>query len=369
MRIAQVSPLFERVPPAQYGGTERVVSFLTEELVGRGHDVTLFASGDAVTAAALVSGSPHALRTDPNCQDPLAHHVLQLEQVAAMADAFDVVHFHTGYLHFPMARRLGGPHVTTLHGRLDIADLVPLFNEFADVPVISISDAQRRPFPSLNWRRTVHHGLPARLFHPGPGKGGYLLFLGRISPEKRPDRAIEIARRAGRRLLIAAKVDRVDQEYYEATIKPLIDGRTVEFLGEVGDDEKQALLGEAEAFLFPIDWPEPFGVVLIEAMACGTPIVAWSRGSVPEIVEHGRSGFLVDSLEAAVTAVDRVRYLPRAGVRRAFEERFTSERMADDHLAVYGALVEELSPAPWAMPDAVSPKQPAKPAAKAEAVA
>jgi glycosyltransferase involved in cell wall biosynthesis len=344
MRIAQVSPLFERVPPVHYGGTERVVSFLTEELVLRGHDVTLFASADARTAANLVAVCPHALRIDSTCRDPLAYHVLEIEHVARLASQFDIVHFHTGYLHFPTARRLRAPHVTTLHGRLDLPELAPLFQEFSGLPLISISGAQREPFPSLNWRATVHHGLPADLYAEGRGDGGYLLFLGRVSPEKRPDRAIEIARRAGRRLLIAAKVDHVDRAYYDATIAPLIDGRTVEFLGEVGDEEKQALLGGAEALLFPIDWPEPFGVVLIEALACGTPIVAWNRGSVPEIVEHGLTGFLIDSIEAAVIAADRARTLPRADIRRAFEERFTIERVVDDHLAVYSALVGEASP-------------------------
>jgi glycosyltransferase involved in cell wall biosynthesis len=340
MRIAQVSPLFERVPPVHYGGTERVVSFLTEELVLSGHDVTLFASADARTAARLVAVCPHALRSDARCRDPLAYHVLEIEQVARMAPQFDVVHFHTGYLHFPTTRRLGAPHVTTLHGRLDVPELAPLFQEFADFPLISISSAQREPFPSLNWQATVHHGLPADLYAEGRGDGGYFLFLGRISPEKRPDRAIEIAKRTGRRLLIAAKVDHVDRAYYDATIAPLIDGRSVEFLGEVGDREKQALLGGAEALLFPIDWPEPFGVVLIEALACGTPIVAWNRGSVPEIVEHGRTGFLVDSIESAVVAADHAPMLSRADIRRAFDERFTMERVVDDHLAVYAALLE-----------------------------
>jgi glycosyltransferase involved in cell wall biosynthesis len=332
------------------------VSFLTEELVARGHDVTLFASGDSMTGAALVAASGRALRTDPACIDSLAPHVFQLEQVLALATAFDIVHFHTGYLHFPLARRLGVPHITTMHGRLDVADLGPLFSEFADLPLISISDAQRRPFPAHNWRSTVHHGLPAALFRPGTGRGGYLLFLGRISPEKRPDRAIEIARRAGRRLVIAAKVDRHDQRYFDERIRPLIDGRSVEFLGEVGDYEKQALLGDAEAFLFPIDWPEPFGVVLIEAMACGTPIVAWNRGSVPEIVEHGRSGFLVDSVDDAVAAVDASHSLPRAEVRRAFEERFTVERMAANHLALYKTLADDPLTPRWRGRDVVPAK-------------
>lgn len=338
MKIAQVAPLFERVPPVRYGGTERVVSFLTEELVRLGHEVTLFAAGDAETSATLVAGAPRSLRTDPTCRDALAHHVRQLEQVSGLGATFDIVHFHSGYLHYPLARQMTLPHVTTLHGRLDLEDLVPLFADFAPMPVVSISDAQRAPFPHLNWRATVHHGLPAGLYTTGTGSGDYLVFLGRISPEKGPARAIEIARRAGRKLLIAAKVDRIDQDYYERVVAPLIDGREVEYLGEVSDKEKQALLGDAYAFLFPIDWPEPFGVVLIEALACGTPIVAWPHGSVPEIVEHGRTGFLVTSIEAAVEALDRVPTLPRAEIRRSFDERFTVQHMAERYLTIYATL-------------------------------
>jgi glycosyltransferase involved in cell wall biosynthesis len=338
MRIAQISPLFERVPPVRYGGTERVVSFLTEELVRLGHDLTLFAAGDSRTAATLVAACQRALRTDPNCRDPLAYHVLQLEQVASLASSFDIIHFHTGYLQYPVVRRLEVPHVNTLHGRLDLEELRPIFAEFEDMPVVSISDAQRTPFPDLNWKATVHHGLPANLFSPGEGRGDYLLFLGRISPEKAPARAIEIARRAGRPLLIAAKVDRVDQEFFDEEIRPLIDGHDIVYLGEVDDAEKQTLLQDAYAFLFPIDWPEPFGVVLLEALACGVPIVAWPHGSVPEIVEHGRTGFLVTSMDEAVAALDCVRTLSRPDIRRAFEERFTVERMAQQYLTLYRAL-------------------------------
>lgn len=339
MRIAQVSPLFERVPPVRYGGTERVVSYLTEKLTQLGHDVTLFAAGDARTNARLVAACDRSLRTDPDCHDPLAHHVLQVQQVMSLAPTFDVIHFHTGYLHYPMARRLEVPHLTTLHGRLDLRDLRRLFAEYADMPVISISDAQRAPFPDLNWQGTIHHGLPSRLLQPGEGRGEHLLFLGRISPEKGPGRAIEIARRSGRPLLIAAKVDRVDQEYYEAEIEPLIDGRDIVYLGEVGDAEKQSLLGDAHALLFPIDWPEPFGIVMIEAMACGTPVIAWPQGSVPEIVEHGRTGFIVRTVDEAVDAVDRVSALSRPNIRRAFDERFTVEHMAERHVALYASLV------------------------------
>lgn len=341
MRIAQVAPLFERVPPSSYGGTERVVSFLTEELVRLGHDVTLFATADAQTSAALVPVVPRALRTDPSCRDPLAHHVHQLEQVSRMARRFDIIHFHSGYLHYPLARWLGVPHLTTLHGRLDLDDLRPLFTDFAGLPVVSISNAQRRPFPELNWRATVHHGLPSDLYNPGQGVGDYLLFLGRISPEKGPARAIEIARRSGYPLLIAAKVDRVDRAYYETEIAPIIDGHHIKYLGEVDDAGKQALLGGARALLFPIDWPEPFGVVLIEALACGTPIVAWSEGSVPEIVEHGRTGFVVSSIDEAVEAVDRVTSLSHRAIRRVFEQRFTVERMAMHYLSAYAGLLRD----------------------------
>ncbi|MFN2445285.1 MAG: glycosyltransferase family 4 protein [Vicinamibacterales bacterium] len=339
MRIAQISPLFERVPPVSYGGTERVVAYLTDELIRRGHDVTLFAAGDARTSARLVAACGRSLRTDPDSRDPLAPHVLQVQQVISLAPTFDIIHFHTGYLHYPIARRLGVPHLTTLHGRLDVADLRGLFTEYADVPVISISDAQRAPFPKLNWQATIPHGLPSDLLRPGAGRGDYLVFLGRISPEKGPARAIEIARRSGRRLLIAAKVDRVDQEYYDTAIKPSIDGRDIVYLGEVGDAEKQTLLGDAHALLFPIDWPEPFGIVVIEAMACGTPIIAWPRGSVPEIVEHGRTGLIVRSVDEAVQAVDHAGALSRPGIRRAFEERFTVEHMGERHLALYSSLV------------------------------
>lgn len=338
MRIAQVSPLFERVPPMRYGGTERMVSFLTEELVRLGHDVTLFASGDSQTTATLVPSCGRALRTDPECRDPLAPHVFQLEQVASLAPGFDVIHFHTGYLHLPVARRLKTPHVTTLHGRLDLPDLRSIFGTFGDTPFVSISDAQRAPYPDINWKASIHHGLPVPLFVRGGGSGEYLLFLGRIAPEKGPARAIEIARRAERQLLIAAKVDRVDEEYYAREIEPLIDGRDIVYVGEVDDRRKQELLSEAWAFLFPIDWPEPFGIVLIEAMACGTPIVAWPHGSVPEIVEDGRTGFLVRSVDEAVSALERVGRLSREDIRRAFEERFTVEHMCERYLSVYASL-------------------------------
>ena len=338
MRIAQIAPLYESVPPARYGGTERMVSYLTEALVGEGHDVTLFASGDSMTTATLVPTTRRSLRSDPDCRDPFPHHVLQLEQVARQTAMFDVLHFHTGVMHYPMARRLASAHLTTLHGRLDVPDLGPLFDEFRDLPLVSISNAQRAPFPDLHWRRTIHHGLPEHLFRPGPGRGDYLLFLGRLSPEKRPDRAIAIAKRSGRPLLIAAKVGHADQTYFDSEIRPLIDGRHIQFLGEVNDTEKQALLGDACALIFPIDWPEPFGLVVIESLACGTPVIAWPHGSVPELVSGGETGFLVSSVQEAVQAVARIGEISRAVCRRVFEERFLDTRMARDYLATYATL-------------------------------
>ena len=338
LRIAQVAPLYEAVPPKLYGGTERVVSYLTEELVAQGHAVTLFASGDSVTAARLVPGSKQALRLDRSCVDPLAHHIVMLEKVRQQAADFDVIHFHVDYLHFPLSRRAGIPNVTTLHGRLDLPDLTAVYREFSDIPVVSISDAQQALLPEAAWVKTVHHGLPESLFRPGPGDGGYLAFLGRISPEKRVDRAIEIARRAGRRLRIAAKVDRADIEYFERQIRPLLVLPHVEWVGEITEAEKEEFLGGAEALLFPIDWPEPFGLVLIEAMACGTPVVAFPEGSVPEIVEDGVTGFLVQSVRDAALAIERLPSLDRSVCRRVFEERFTAARMAADYVQIYERL-------------------------------
>ncbi|MEW6325095.1 MAG: glycosyltransferase family 4 protein [Nitrospirota bacterium] len=339
MKIAQVAPLFESVPPKYYGGTERVVSYLTEELVRLGHEVTLFASGDSITKARLVAGCRRSLRLDRHCIDQLAHHVLMLERVAKQIDGFDIVHFHTDYLHFPISRRDGYPHVTTLHGRLDIPDLVPLYREYREMPVISISNAQREPLPWLNWIATVYHGLPEQLyaFQEFPGK--YLAFLGRISPEKRVDRAIDIATQIGMELKIAAKVDAVDQDYFDTVIKPLLADSLVEYVGEIGEGEKQEFLGNAFALLFPIDWPEPFGIVMIEALACGTPTIAYPRGSVPEVLEPGVTGFIVKDLDEAVRAVGRVQSLSRKRCRRVFEERFTVGRMAGDYLAMYQRLM------------------------------
>ncbi len=327
--------MYESVPPSLYGGTERVVSFLTEELVRRGHEVTLFASGDSRTSARLVPCVPKALRLDPGSKDWLSAHVLQLEKVVRQAGEFDFIHFHVDTLAFPFARRISTPHLSTLHGRLDLPELAPLYREFREHPVVSISDAQRSPLPFARWVGTVYHGLPRDLlrFHPAPGS--YLAFLGRISPEKRPDRAIEIARRSGIPLKIAAKVDRADQEYFESVVKPLLDDPLVEFIGEVDEKGKQEFLGNALALLFPIDWPEPFGLVMIEAMACGTPVVAFRRGSVPEVMEDGVTGFVVDTVAQAVRAVEQVPSLPREACRRVFEERFSVERMARDYLRLY----------------------------------
>ncbi len=335
MNIAQVAPLYESVPPQYYGGTERVVSQLTEELVRQGHDVTLFASGDSKTSATLVPSCPRALRLDEDCVDTLAHHTLMIEQVSQAADYFDVIHFHIGYLHYSLSRVNQWPHITTLHGRLDLPDLDPLYEEFSDIPVVSISDAQRRPLPQARWEETVYHGLSPSLYSPNPSPEGYLAFLGRISPEKRVDRAVAIAERAGLPLKIAAKVDPVDQEYYENHIRSLFEAPHVEFLGEIGDDQKEEFLGNARALLFPIDWPEPFGLVLIEALACGTPVIAFPHGSVPEIIEHGKSGFIVETVDEAVEAVRQISDVSRQTCRQIFEERFSAARMAQDYLRVY----------------------------------
>lgn len=341
MRIAQVAPLYESVPPKLYGGTERVVSYLTEELVRQGHDVTLFATGDSITKARLVPLRPRAIRLDKGCVDQLAHHILMLERVFKEAEEFDVIHFHIDYLHFPLSRRHARPNVTTLHGRLDLPDLVPLYREYLEMPVVSISDSQRKPLPWLNWQGTIHHGLPRDLyqFHAKPGK--YLAFLGRISPEKGVDRAIEIAMRAGVELRIAAKIDRVDEEYFEREIRPLLNHPLIRFIGEVADSEKDDFLGNALALLVPINWEEPFGLVMIEAMACGTPVIAFRRGSVPEVVDEGISGHIVSSVDQAVQAVGGISRVSRRRCRQAFERRFTACRMAQDYLGLYERLLDD----------------------------
>jgi glycosyltransferase involved in cell wall biosynthesis len=344
MKIAQVSPLFESVPPKCYGGTERVVSYLTEALVDLGHEVTLFASGDSVTSARLVPVCARSLRLDSGCLDQVAHHVLMLDRVLSRAHEFDLVHWHVDYLHFPLSRRSSIAHVTTLHGRLDLPDLVPIYDEFSDVPVISISDAQRAPLPQARWVGTVHHGLPSELYRPGKGKDGYFAFLGRISPEKRVDRAIRIATRLGVPLRIAAKVDRADTEYFHSQIEPLLDHPLVEYLGEIGDADKNEFLGRARALLFPIDWPEPFGLVMIEAMACATPVIAYRCGSVPEVMEHGVTGFVVEGDEEAVHAASRAGELDRSRIRQVFEQRYTNRAMATRYLPIYDNILGQRAP-------------------------
>jgi glycosyltransferase involved in cell wall biosynthesis len=340
MKIAQIAPLAESVPPRFYGGTERMVSYLTEELVAQGHDVTLFASGDSLTRGRLFGCAETSLRLNQNVRDALPHHLLMLERVRQRADAFDVLHFHTDLLQCSMLRTIDTPSVTTLHGRLDLPDLVPFYRAFPDLPLVSISDAQRAPMPPVRWVRTIYHGLPRQLYHFSPSaNGGYLAFLGRISPEKRPDRAIEIATRSGMPLKIAAKIDNVDVEYWKASIEPLVNtSPLVEFVGEIGEAEKSAFLGGATALLFPIDWPEPFGLVMIEAMACGTPVIAFSGGSTPEVIDHGVTGLLVKDIAQAVAAVHLAQRLDRRDIRAVFERRFSIERVAADYLQVYMAL-------------------------------
>jgi len=340
MKIAQVAPLAERCPPRLYGGTERIVSYLTEELVRQGHDVKLFASGDSRTAAKLVRCSDMALRLNPAVRDHMPYHLVMLDEVRRRADDFDAIHFHIDLLHFPLIRDFADRTVTTLHGRLDLPDLKPFYAAFPEIPLVSISDSQRRPMPVVNWTATVPHGLPRELlpFSARP-KGDYLAFLGRISPEKRPDRAIDIAARAGLRLKIAAKVDNADRTYWDTVIAPLVARHdNVDFIGEIDETRKASFLGNARALLFPIDWPEPFGLVMIEAMACGTPVIAWNRGAVPEVVDDGVSGFIVEDEAQAVAAVGRLAKIERGTVRSVFERRFTVERMAADYQSIYRSL-------------------------------
>lgn len=346
MRIAQVAPLTEAVPPKLYGGTERVVHWLTEELVALGNDVTLFASGDSVTSAKLDAPWPKALRLDGSVRDPNALHMIMLEHVLRRCDndEFDFVHFHLDYYPFSLFSRQSTPVLTTLHGRLDLPEHQPVFNTFSAVPVISISNSQRRPVPQANWIRTIHHGLPETLLSPRPVKPGYLAVLGRIAPEKAVDRAIWIARRCGIPLKIAAKVDRADQEYFDEIIRPLLASSDVEFIGEISDVEKPDFLSGALALLVTIDWPEPFGLVMIEAMACGTPVIAFNRGSVPEIVEDGLTGFIVEDEMSAIGAVNRLSEMDRRNIRKRFEERFTARRMALDYLAAYRSLGARAEP-------------------------
>jgi glycosyltransferase involved in cell wall biosynthesis len=336
MRIAQISPLWESVPPLRYGGTERVVHYLTEELVRRGHDVALFASGDSQTSADLRPVVPQALRLGGVSGDPTVHEIIQLDRVVEQADQFDILHFHTGHFHFPVATRLAVPFLNTLHGPLNAPEQVRLYDHFQQVPLVSISEAQRRPVPKAHWLGTIHHGLPNDLYTLNPSPAGYLAFIGRISPEKRLDRAIEIAAAVGLPLRVAAKVDRADQAYYRDVIAPMLaDNPQVEFIGEVDDAGKQELLGGALALLFPIDWPEPFGLVMIEANACGTPVIAWRNGSTPEVIRPGVNGELVESIEEAVAAVRRIDQLDRARIRADFETRFSVTRQAEQYERLY----------------------------------
>jgi glycosyltransferase involved in cell wall biosynthesis len=347
MRIAQIAPLYEAVPPKFYGGTERVVSYLTEALVELGHDVTLFASGDSVTSATLEAAWPRALRLDPSIRDPLAPHMLLLEKVRRVASDFDVLHFHLDYLPFALFAGADTPSVTTLHGRLDLPELQPVFDTFTDSPVISISQSQRTPLPQANWLGNVYHGLPERLLTPQTQhEPEYLAFLGRICPEKRADTAIRIAAMSGLPLKIAAKVDKVDQEYFKTEIEPLLSHANVEFIGEIDEARKPEFLSRAKALLFPIDWCEPFGLVMIEAMACGTPVIAFNRGSVPEVIDHGVTGYIVEDVHSAVGALQRLDELSREEIRAQFERRFTAQAMARAYVNKYEALIERRSRRP-----------------------
>ena len=344
MRIAQIAPLTESVPPRTYGGTERVVSYLTEELMAMGHDVTLFASGDSITTAKLESAWPCALRFDATLRDAMAPQMLLMEKVYQQAHEFDVLHCHLDYWPFSLLSRQQTPYVTTLHGRLDLPELTRIYDCFEDAPLVSISDAQRRPLARANFIGTVHHGLPPDLLTPQDVPRDYLAFLGRICPEKSPDRAIRIARASGMKLKIAAKVDRVDREYFDTTIRPMIDGDQIEMIGEIGDAEKPAFLSGAKALLLPIDWPEPFGLVMIEAMACGTPTIAFPAGSVPEVIDHGLTGFIVHDESAAVGAVSRLDRLSTTAIRDRFETRFTARRMAEDYVALFRRMAVKSRP-------------------------
>lgn len=341
MRIAQVAPLFESVPPHGYGGTERVVSYLTEELVREGADVTLFASGDSSTGAELDPVCERSLRLDPSCRDPMVHMVRQLERVARRAHEFDVIHYHISYLHFPLSRALGLTQLTTLHGRLDLPELRCIYDDFPEMPLVSISHAQQRPLPGARFVGNVYHGLPLDLYRFEPEPDDYLAFIGRVSPEKRVDRAIAIARRLGLPLRIAAKIDDADRDYYEREIAHLFDDPLVEYVGEIGERDKGEFLGKARCLLFPVDWPEPFGLAMIEAMACGTPVVAFRCGSVPEVIDDGLTGYCVDDLDAAVAATTRATRLDRRECRATFERRFSAQRMAREYMHLYHAILQE----------------------------
>jgi glycosyltransferase involved in cell wall biosynthesis len=342
MKIAQISPLMESVPPRLYGGSERIVSYLTDELVRQGHDVTLFASGDSVSSANLVRCVPMALRLDANVKDPIPYYMLMLDRVREMADEFDILHFHIDQFHFPLFRPIAQRTVTTLHGRQDLHDLKPLYVGFSDMPLVSISNSQRKPIANANFAATVYHGLPAQTLKPNyKPSGDYVAFLGRISPEKRPDRAIRIAQALGLRIKIAAKIDKVDEAYFSEHIASLFNLPGVEYIGEIDERSKSEFLGEASALLFPIDWPEPFGLSMIEAMACGTPVLAFRCGSVPEIIDPGVTGLIVDSMDEAIRVMPQVLALDRRAVRQKFEQRFSASRMAKDYVQVYRSLIKQ----------------------------
>jgi glycosyltransferase involved in cell wall biosynthesis len=342
MKIAQISPLMESVPPRLYGGSERIVSYLTDELVRQGHDVTLFASGDSVSSANLVRCVPMALRLDANVKDPIPYYMLMLDRVREMADEFDILHFHIDQFHFPLFRPIAHRTVTTLHGRQDLHDLKPLYVGFSDMPLVSISNSQRKPIANANFAATVYHGLPAQTLKPNyKPTGDYVAFLGRISPEKRPDRAIRIAQALGLRIKIAAKIDKVDEAYFREHIASLFNLPGVEYIGEIDERSKSEFLGEASALLFPIDWPEPFGLSMIEAMACGTPVLAFRCGSVPEIIDPGVTGLIVESMDEAIRVMPQVLALDRRGVRQKFEQRFSASRMAKDYVQVYRSLIKQ----------------------------
>jgi glycosyltransferase involved in cell wall biosynthesis len=345
MRIAQIAPLFEAVPPKLYGGSERVVSSLTEALVAMGHDVTLFASGDSITSAKLDAPWPRALRLDPDTRDWVATYALMIEHVRQRVDLFDVLHFHIDYWPNSVFIRQDVPFVTTLHGRLDLPEFAAVYRMFPTVPLVSISDSQRKPLPDVGWAATVYHGMPENLLTPlEVANRDYFAFLGRISPEKGIERAIQIAGRCGVKLKVAAKVDKADAEYFKQSVEPLLADANVEFIGEINDAQKPAFLSGARALLFPIDWPEPFGLVMIEAMACGCPVIAMRRGSVPEVMDDGISGFIVDSVDEAVAACGRLHEIDRKGVRAQFEKRFTSRRMAEDYVNLYRRLIAARQP-------------------------
>ena len=342
MKIAQISPLMESVPPRLYGGSERIVAYLTDELIRQGHDVTLFASGDSVSSANLVRCVPMALRLDANVKDPIPYYMLMLDRVREMADEFDILHFHIDQFHFPLFRPIAHRTVTTLHGRQDLHDLKPLYVGFSDMPLVSISNSQRKPIANANFAATVYHGLPAQTLKPNyKPSGDYVAFLGRISPEKRPDRAIRIAQALGLRIKIAAKIDKVDEAYFREHIASLFNLPGVEYIGEIDERSKSEFLGEASALLFPIDWPEPFGLSMIEAMACGTPVLAFRCGSVPEIIDPGVTGMIVDSMDEAIRVMPQVLALDRRAVRQKFEQRFSASRMAKDYVQVYRSLIKQ----------------------------